>query len=279
MLWFYQIPNWQLGFIVIGVFTLLSIFGFVLTRKWVRSFKSHHNDVVSCFVATIGVLYAVLLAMIAVASWNNYTVVDSLVSQEADLVHAMFRDADAFPSPHRERFRSLLREYVDTVINVEWPSLQQGMEEKRAAMAVDAVYSEWVSFEPKTDKENVVATEIFQRLNTFQTVRRNRIQTGLSGLMPVLWGVVVVGAVLNLGMTYLFWMDDQKVHFVMTAVLGATIGMVVYLILALDHPLWGEVSVQPTAFEVVATSMDRALNPMTPGERRVTSNGGLPERP
>lgn len=185
------------------IFMIMSIVGFLLTRKWVRSFKSHHNDVVSCFVATIGVLYAVLLAMIAVASWNNYTAVDSLVSEEADLVHAMFRDADAFPWPHRERFRSLLREYVDTVIHVEWPSLQQGLEEKRAAMAVDAIYSEWVSFVPATDKESVVATEIFQRLNTFQSVRRSRIQTGLSGLMPVLWIVVVVGAVLNLGMSVL----------------------------------------------------------------------------
>jgi len=270
VLWLYQIPNWELGLLVTGTFTLLSVIGFVLTRKWVRAFKSHHNDVVSSFVATIGVLYAVLLAMIAVASWNNYTAVDGLVSQEADLVHAMFRDADAFPSPHRERFRTLLRDYVDTVINVEWPSLQQGLEEKRAAMAVDALFSEWASFEPKTEKENVVATEIFQRMNNFQTVRRNRIQTGLSGLMPVLWWVVIVGAVLNLGLTFLFWMHDHKVHFVMTAVLGMTIGMVVYLILALDHPLWGEVSVSPDAFQVVASSMDRALNPLTPGERRVS---------
>ena len=271
MLWLYQIPNWQLCLLVIAGFTLFSVIGFLVTRKWVRSFKSHNNDVVACFVATIGVLYAVLLAMIAVASWNNYTVVDALVSQEADLVHSMFRDADSFPSPHREQFRSLLREYVDTVINVEWPSLQQGLEEKRASMAVDAIYNEWSTFEPKTQKETVVATEIFQRLNNFQTVRRNRIQTGLSGLMPVLWGVVIVGAILNLGMTFLFWMDNQKLHFVMTAVLGATIGMVVYLILALDHPLWGEVSVSPDAFQAVAVSMDRALNPMTPGERRVTT--------
>lgn len=269
MLWFYQIPNWQLGTIVIGMFTLLSIAGFLLTRKWVRSFKSHHNDVISCFVATIGVLYAVLLAMIAVASWNNYTSVDSLVSQEADLVHGMFRDADAFPSPHRERFRSLLRQYVDTVIHIEWPSLQQGREEKRAGLAVDAIFNEWATFHAGNDQERVVAAEIFQRLNTFQSVRRNRIQTGLSGLMPVLWVIVIIGAVINLGMTYLFWMDDQRVHFVMTAVLGATIGMVVYLILALDHPLWGEVSVAPSSFEVVAASMDRSLNPMTPGERRL----------
>src|SRR6266481_3740296 len=99
MLWLYQIPNWLLGTLVVATFTIISILGFIVTRKWVGSFKSHHNDVVSCFVATIGVLYAVLLAMIAVASWNNYTQVDSLVSQEADLVHAMFRDADAFPSP------------------------------------------------------------------------------------------------------------------------------------------------------------------------------------
>ena len=44
------------------------------------------------------------------------------------------------------------------------------------------------------------------------------------------------------------------------------------LILALDHPLWGEVSVSPDAFQVVASSMDRALNPLTPGERRVMTS-------
>src|SRR5215471_17810682 len=109
MLWLYQVPNPVLATLVIGTFTLASLAGFLLTRKWVASFKSHHNDVVACYVATIGVFYAVLLAMIAVASWNNYTVVDSLVSQEADLVHSMFRDADSFPAPHREQFRSLLR--------------------------------------------------------------------------------------------------------------------------------------------------------------------------
>src|SRR6266446_2323399 len=54
VLWLYQIPNWQLGLLVTGTFTLLSVAGFLLTRKWVRGFKSHHNDVVSSFVATIG---------------------------------------------------------------------------------------------------------------------------------------------------------------------------------------------------------------------------------
>jgi hypothetical protein len=271
-IWLYELPNWLLCFYVVTLFTVLSLVGFWVTHAAVRAFKVHHNDVVASFAASSGVLYAVLLAMIAVASWTNYTTVGSLVSQEADLVHQLFRDAGAYPPQSRVHLRGLLREYVGTVVNVEWPALQHGVQDQRAGLVVDDLFDGFLQFEPKTEGEKLIGSEALSRLNTFQAIRRNRIQTGQSGLDGILWMVVLCGAILNVGMCYLFRIENKFLHELLIGTLGLMIGVVVYLILALDHPLWGEVSVQPTAFHEVAESMDRVLHPLTAGERRLPSH-------
>jgi hypothetical protein len=270
IIWLYQIPNWLLCLLVVGVFTTVSLVGLKLTRPWVSSFKTHHNDIVASFAASVGVLYAVLLAMIAVAAWTNYTTVDSLAAQEADLVHSLFRDIEAYPQFERDELRGLLREYVDTVIHTEWPALQKGSTDRRAALVVDSIFSGWIKLDPRTEAQKIVNAETLARLNLFQSVRQSRLQTGGNGLDAVLWVVVLAGAVVSIGICYLFWVENKLLHQVMIAILGVMIGVVVYLILALDHPMWGAITIRPTAFEAVAASMDRVLHPLTPGERRVS---------
>ena len=271
MIWVYQLPNWLLASAIMGGFTVLSLAGLAFTRPWIRRPRGEDSTIIVGFVSAVGVLYAVLLAMIAVATWNNYTQVDALVSQEANAVHAIFRDVEGYPPAARERLRTLLREYVKLVVHTEWPALQQGILEKRAGLVVDSIFHEILTHRPDTDGEKTVTSEVLERLNTFQILRRNRIQLGVSGVEPVLWLVVLFGGVMNLGLTYLFWMEDYRLQQVLTGGLGLTIGLVIFVIVALDHPLWGEVSVSPAAFDAVADSMDRLMDPMTPAQRRFSN--------
>jgi hypothetical protein len=271
MIWLYQLPHWLLVSAIIGGFTLCSLAGLAATRHWIRRPRGEDVTIVVAFVSAVGVLYAVLLAMIAVATWTNYTLVDSLVSQEANAVHAIFRDVEGYPPAQRERLRGLLREYVRLVVHTEWPALQKGIIEKRAGLVVDTIFQEILGQRSQSDGDKFVTAEVLERLNTFQILRRSRIQTGVSGVEPVLWLVVMFGGVMNLALTYLFWMENYRLQQVLTAGLGLTIGLVIYVIVALDHPLWGEVSVSPAAFEAVADSMDRLLDPMTPAQRRLSN--------
>ena len=50
ILWLYQLPNWLLCLLVVGVFTIVSLAGLALTRPWVSSFRTHHNDMVASSV-------------------------------------------------------------------------------------------------------------------------------------------------------------------------------------------------------------------------------------
>jgi hypothetical protein len=65
-----------------------------------------------------------------------------------------------------------------------------------------------------------------------------------------MWWVVGIGAVLNL---ILMWMMDMEVHVhvMLTTVLSLLLASVIFLVIAMDNPFRGEVSVGPEAFERV----------------------------
>jgi hypothetical protein len=69
--------------------------------------------------------------------------------------------------------------------------------------------------------------------------------------------MVIVGAVLNLMLTAFFWVDRLKIHLILAGILAAFIGMLVFLIAAMDNPFRGEISISSDALQtIVETLMD-----------------------
>jgi hypothetical protein len=72
-----------------------------------------------------------------------------------------------------------------------------------------------------------------------------------AGLPASLWVVLLVGAVINIAVTWFFHMRSQSMHFWMTVMFSGLLGMMIYLLAAMDNPFRGQVSVGPGAFEMV----------------------------
>ena len=66
--------------------------------------------------------------------------------------------------------------------------------------------------------------------------------------------MVVVGAVLNI---VLIWLLDMEVHVhvLLSGVLSVFLGVVIFLIAAMDNPFRGDVSVGPDSFQLVYDSL------------------------
>ena len=52
-------------------------------------------------------------------------------------------------------------------------------------------------------------------------------------------------------MTWFFDMRSQSMHLWMTVMLSALLGLLIYLLAALDNPFRGEISVGPEPFEIM----------------------------
>src|SRR5579859_8026604 len=122
MYWIYDISNWLLCVLILAVVVGTSLAGLFATRPMVRKFlggSGQHNDVVSYIFAAVGVFYGLALGLIAVATWENFTQIDGLVSKEAAALSRLYRDFDAYPPELRLRLEEALRNYTRYVIKTE----------------------------------------------------------------------------------------------------------------------------------------------------------------
>ena len=71
---------------------------------------------------------------------------------------------------------------------------------------------EVMNFEPTSERQKILQAEVLRSLDTVQEQRRLRLQAVPTGLPAALWSVVIIGALLNIGLTYLFWSENITVH-------------------------------------------------------------------
>jgi len=255
VLWLYQIPSFLLGVLVVGLFLLLAVVGLRLTRGWRKKLAGTENEFANYYLATIAVMYAVLLGLIAAASWENYSEVEDTVSQEAIAAAGLYQTVEIYPPGQRERMRQLLRQYVSHVINEEWPDQRRGVIPKSHAQLVRLIAREFSSFQPADLGQQAAYAESLSQLRELLTHRRERIDSVDSNLPGILWFVVLAGAVLTLCMTFFFWSEESALHRILNAALAATLGLMIFLIFSLDRPLVGSVSVEPSAFQEILETM------------------------
>ncbi|MGB8182644.1 MAG: hypothetical protein WCF13_09770, partial [Stellaceae bacterium] len=69
--WIYGVPTWEMASVVILLVVGLSILGLVGTNRFLHlELRRKHNEFTGFNSALIGVVFAVLLAFIAVSAWE-----------------------------------------------------------------------------------------------------------------------------------------------------------------------------------------------------------------
>lgn len=258
------LPLWAMAIAIVGGIVGLAVGGLVLTRRWMRRCKNPPNDLAGFVYAVIGVSYAVLLGLSAVAAYEHFSEVEHLANREANAVGDLYRDLEGYPSPLRERLQGQLRQYVHLVIADELPALRHAQEATAAGDVVDGLVTAWVRVEPRSEGHKLLHAQALRELNTFLSLRRERLQEGQAGLHPVVWFVLLAGAGLTIGFTYLFWAESHQLHGVMVGMIAAMLGLAVFWLAAMDRPLQGPLSISVDGFVDVREMIDRGHHPVDP---------------
>jgi hypothetical protein len=254
--WIYSHPIWMVGSIITGLAVLLSWGGLVVFHALVPlDVRRAHNDIVGFTIAIVGVVYAVLLAFIAVATWETYAKADDIVENEANRLGNLFFDAAGLPEDAAAEFREHLKDYVQTVINDEWPAEQSGGINRgsfeKGWDILRELNAHVAGYRPGTAGEAVVQQQLMQTLNELFSARRARLLAAKARVPAVVWWIILLGGTVTVGYTYLFGMHSFKMHLVITGTMAASLALVIVLIVALDRPFRGEVSVSSEAFAAV----------------------------
>ena len=88
--------------------------------------RKAHNDLAGFTIAVIGVLYAVLLAFITIATWESFSRASDIVENESDFAGGIYLDTQGLPPAKGQPIRDAIARYVNVVISEEWPVQRAG---------------------------------------------------------------------------------------------------------------------------------------------------------
>ena len=150
-MWLYDVPIAIALPLFVALFVGISLLVVLALRKWVpREGDSapEWDRVLGYAMASYGVLYGVTLALIAAASYENYRGVEQIVLEETSAISVLYRDASGFPEPTSTELQSLLIEYTDNVINVDWVRQAGGVIPSHTSTQVTEIEQVLFSFQP-----------------------------------------------------------------------------------------------------------------------------------
>ncbi len=245
-----------LAIIIILGSVVISIAGLIVTRSYFPIHKiKFHNDVAGYIFASLGAIYAVLLAFMVVVSWQQFDNTNTNVVKEANAIASIYRDSEAFSPEFRTRVRASLDEYVNAVINDEWPLLAKGERSMKVQKISDGIWKLFGDYQPKTEAEKIFFQESVKKLNEEGELRRGRILDSQSGIPGVLWTVLIIGGIVTIVFTLFFGTENFGAQMVMTSLLAIMISSILYTIFVFDYPFTGSVTVSPSEFKIVLQNL------------------------
>src|SRR5690242_3310721 len=188
---------WLSAFLLLVPPTLLAMAGPVIIRRFVKVERLKINNEVAGFkFATVGVLYAVLLAFVVVVVWEKYNQADADVAHEAAAAATVYRLSYGLDDQHGEAIRKAMSDYLDAAIKYDWPAMEHGAGSDAGSRAMNALYQAVLKFHVQPS-ENVLLAEMLHQVDTVSVSRRSRIVAANGAVPDILWMTLFGGAILT----------------------------------------------------------------------------------
>jgi hypothetical protein len=216
-----------------------------------------NNEVAGFKFAVIGVFYAVMLAFVVIAVWEDFRKTEDAVRDEAKAVIDLHRISFALPVEGGAAIREHLVAYTNDVREYEWPTMAVGEPSDAVVKDLDRLSQAIFAVTPKDWQELALYQNALRLLGVVTDNRNERLDSSDGSMPAILWLVLIVGGLITLGYPAFFGSTNKLAQILMTASLAVLVALAMLLGLAFDYPFTGDARISPFPF-------DQALRQMPP---------------
>ena len=250
----FDLPLLVIGPAIIGSLCLFAIVGLRLVRRLVLPrlrISVEDSEFSGAMMQCVMVFYGLAAALIAVTVFQTYSDVSKIVSSEASALNAIYRDVTSYPEPIRVDLQRELREYTDYVIHDAWPLQRRGKVPTGGFEHMSRFQAVLDKFEPTTEGQKLLHGETLRAYNLLIQARRMRLDAASTELPGIMWGVIVAGAFISLSTSFFFKVEDNRLHAILVMLLAVFMGLVIFMIFALDRPFRGDLGLGPEPYQLI----------------------------
>jgi hypothetical protein len=251
---------WLAALIILGA-AALSAAGMLIVRPHAPAGTFFKDPVPAGAVYTVaGTAYMVIVAFVFFIAFESYGGAKADAEEEATATLAMFHAAGPFGAAARADLQGQVICYAREVISDGWPAMRQGGESSVVDARVSAMERS-AEHIPVNDAKQAAAFEHWFSLNEERRHgRQGRIGQADGLVPPVIWLILIIGAVVVIAPVTLF-ADRWEAALPQAAMIAAVAIIVVsglVLVRFLDKPYENKSgSIRPTAMERTLRQMER----------------------
>jgi hypothetical protein len=252
--WFYSSSIFITMPVFVGGFVIVSCAVVFALRPVVQRMVDNPKEwdhALGHVIETFGVIFGILLALVAVSVYENFAEARKSTLEEAALVGALFRGTTGLPDEAGIPMRATLEEFVHTVIEQDFPAQRRGELPETSAAQVDEFEVLLHDFKPQPVQQEAEFLQLLATFDDFIEARRARIDATTLELPPPFWVVIWVGAAVNAVLVALIHLRNVRLHLLLAGLLALFVGFVMFVTADMDHPYAGSISVGPGPFERV----------------------------
>lgn len=240
------------GVLAIAGSIIISLLGMWVVRKFAPyEIMEGHKEMAGFIYGILGTIYAVILGFSVVVLWEEIRDAEAIADREASQLSDLHRLVQGLPAGQTHAFTESLKKYCKLVVDEEWPLMNREESSPKAHDQLLEIWRESRGLDAQTEREKIIFGKIMDTLVNLDDARRGRLLAARTSLPGPLWFALVMGAVITVGFSYLFGLKNAIAHAVITILLAASIGLGLFLIVALDRPFSGGLGVSPEAFTAV----------------------------
>lgn len=224
-----------------------------LTAFLLRRHKGHKvPDLpkgVEMAIGAVSGLFVFSFAFLAVNAQGQLDSARKATLAEAGALKDVYFVAQGLPQSERDDIRQRVVAYTHSVIDAEWPAMHQGHANESTVRGLDALRAAVYRLHVPDENSRAVRAETSQRLQDVYVARRERLAQKDAQVPPPILSLMVGSGVATLVFFALFGKPASRTHYVLLAIGAAGFAYMIYLVLALNHPYAGGISIGPAAYE------------------------------
>ncbi len=201
----------------------------------------------------IGILVSLFLSLTFADVMLELNQIEASIEREAVMVEDIYRDLRRYDTVRARKAQLLLVEYVQSVIEDDWPALANDKLSEDAREILWRLENEVLHLEANTDIQKILRPRITSDMDMVSDLRLTRLEQALA--KPPLFLIVVVFGFLAT-MVCFGPHRPNRLTLVLLTFYTSLIGLVIYLILAYSDPFQGVTGIDPVSLQFVLQQIE-----------------------
>lgn len=219
--------------------------------------RGHNNELGTTLFELLTVLYAIVLAFVLITAWEDKNEAGHVTYQEANQLVDVYWQASALEPAERDAVRAAVRDYTNEVIEDEWPAMRDQEDvSSEGLLLLDEMRAPVAGAQTDDDVTQARLDAVSAGVIAVEEYRTDRLFTAQRGLGPVMWTVLVPGALLVFAVMLTLGTPTRKYQFVLVGLISGMVALMLFAAYQLEYPFSRGGATDPVAYETAIERFD-----------------------